>query len=139
MNLALKLVLAFVLFSAPGRVAASSQPEPEAVTIVDPEQDKVIRAVPISERIVQAADALLRQRKVYGGLRAPEGWIVRIPLPGGRHIKVDNGTFSVTEMLLIKRKNTDEAVIVLFDPRHRPYLYAADRAAAIRLLRMLEL
>lgn len=137
MNVALKLAVAFVLFSVPGMVAAS--PQPEAVTVVDPEQDKVIRVVPISERLVLTADWLLRQRKVYGGLSVPEGWIVRIPLPGGRRIKADRSTFTITEMLLIKRKNTDETVILLFDPHHRPYLYAADRVAASRLLRMLEL
>ena len=139
MNIVLKLVLAFVLMSTPGVVAASSKPQPEAVTVIDPEQDKVIRSVPNTERILQVADELLRQRKVYGGFRAPEGWIVRIPLPGGRQVRAGDGTFAITEMLLIRRKQTDDAVIVLFDSRHRPYLYAADRAAARRLFRMLEL
>lgn len=139
MNRAFKLVLAVVLFSTPGIVAASSQTEPEAVTIVDPEQDKVIRAIPNSDRIMQATDRLLRQRKVYGGLRAPEGWIVRIPLPGGKRVAVDGGTFTITEMLLIKNKKTDGAVIVVFDPQHRPYLYAADRPALSQLLRLLDL
>jgi len=139
-DLILKLILSVVLLSAPGAMMANSQPEqPEAVTVIDPEQDKVIRAVPNSDRIMQAADRLLRQRKVYGGLQAPEGLIVRIPLPGGRRVAAGGSTFTISEMLLIKRKNTDDAVIVLFDPRHHPYLYAADRAAASRLFRMLEL
>jgi|GEM_PF-2803972 len=139
MNLFISLILAAAMFSTPGMVAASSQTEPEAVTVVDPEQDKVIRAVPNSDRIMQAADRLLQRRKVYGGLRAPEGFIIRIPLPGGKRVAADGGTFTITEMLLIKRKNKDDAAIVLFDPRHRPYLYAADRAALSQLLRLLDL
>jgi len=138
MYLFAKLVLAAALLAVHGGGSPDSS-GPDQVAIIDPEQDKVVRTLPASDRIVREADALLQQRGLYSGLRVPEGTIIRIPLPGGRRIATRSGeVIETSELLLIRRKNTDEAVIVLFDQRHRPYVYAADRAALSRLLRLLE-
>ena len=135
--LCVKLVLAVAMLSAQGTIKAGSPPL--AVTVVDPEKDKVIRTIPNSVQIVQEADELLQHRGVYIGVRVPEGLIIRIPIPGGRRVATESEAFSIPEMILIKRKKGDEAVIVLFDQRNRPYLYAADKAATGRLLQLLEL
>ena len=112
---------------------------PAVIQIADPEQERVVRTIPATDSILREANALLRHLQVYGGLRVPEGWVIRIPLPGERRIDFHARTIVFSEMTLIRSRTSNRTVILIVDSGNRPYLFTADPARMERLLQLLKM
>ncbi|MBW5446677.1 hypothetical protein GE107_11455 [Cohnella sp. CFH 77786] len=126
-----RMLLTFMLYFSDSAV------HPDDIQVIDPAKNQVVREFSSTDRMTDAVNLLLRNRKPYVGISIPEGLIIKIGFRDNVVMRDRTSAISITDLYIIKGKK--HTVMLLFDRQNRPRVFAANDRDAQRLSRMMSL